>query len=163
MKSIFEGNSENLRGGSFIVVLVALFEEMVRSSSSSEDLRTPQFNGTNYDFWSVKMETILIPHDIWDVVELGIYAQLIRNNETFEEDEEETMHIPVEAPGVSKEDKIKNDKALSLIQEAISDELFPRIINEKTTKRTWEIFRREFKGDKKVRPVKLQAIRVEFE
>ena len=62
------------------------------------------------------------------MVELGIHAQLIRNNETDEDDEEETVHIP-------KEDKIKNDKALSLIQEAISDELFPCIRNEKTKKR----------------------------
>ena len=36
---------------------------------SSGDLRTPQFNGTNYDFWAVKMETILIAFDLWDVVE----------------------------------------------------------------------------------------------
>ena len=35
---------------------------------SSGDLRTPQFNGENYDFWLVKMETIIIAFDLWDVV-----------------------------------------------------------------------------------------------
>ncbi|XP_070668123.1 uncharacterized protein [Malus domestica] len=43
------------------------------------------------------------------------------------------------------------------------DELFPRIRNEKIAKGAWEILRREFRGDKKVRAVKLQAIRADFE
>jgi len=47
---------------------------MVGSSSTRGDLRTPQFNGTNYDFWAVKMETILIAFDLWDVIEGGIQS-----------------------------------------------------------------------------------------
>ncbi|CAL8998207.1 unnamed protein product [Prunus brigantina] len=116
---------------------------MVGSGSSGGDLRTPQFDGANYDFWAVKMETILIAHDLWDVVEVG--------------------HIPVEAPTISREDKIKNAKALSLIQGALTDELFPRIRNEKTAKGAWDVLRREFRGDKKLRAVKLQAVRADFE
>ncbi|CAL9014253.1 unnamed protein product [Prunus brigantina] len=69
----------------------------------------------------------------------------------------------MEAPTISREDKIKIAKALSLIQGALIDELFPRIRNEKTAKGAWEILRREFRGDKKVRAVKLQAIRADFE
>ena len=38
------------------------------------DLRTPQFNGENYDFWSVKIETILIAYDLWDVIEFDIHT-----------------------------------------------------------------------------------------
>ncbi|KAI5317802.1 hypothetical protein L3X38_037509 [Prunus dulcis] len=96
-----------------------------------EILRTPQFNGSNYDFWS----------------EAGF--------EGIGDEESEAEQIPVEAPTISREDKIKNAKALSLIQEALTDELFPRIRNEKTAKGAWEILRSEFRGDKKVRAVKL--------
>ncbi|KAI5312593.1 hypothetical protein L3X38_041766 [Prunus dulcis] len=70
---------------------------------------------------------------------------------------------PVEAPIISREDKIKNAKALSLIQGVLTDELFPRIRNEKTAKGAWDTLRREYKGDKKVRAVKLQAVRADFE
>ncbi|CAN6711956.1 unnamed protein product [Malus baccata var. baccata] len=109
---------------------------MVGSSSSGGDLRTPQFDGANYDFWAVKMETILIAHDLWDVVELGVQPQQPPEEEEGSVDEEsEAEHTP----------------------------LFPRIRNEKTAKGAWEILRREFRGDKKVRAVKLQAIRAEFE
>ena len=45
---------------------------MVGSSSAGGDLRTPHFNGTNYDFWAVKIETIPIAYDLWDVIEVGI-------------------------------------------------------------------------------------------
>ncbi|XP_020418033.1 uncharacterized protein LOC109948740 [Prunus persica] len=112
---------------------------MVGSGSLGGDLRTPQFDGANYDFWAVEMETILIAHDLWDVVEVGVQPQPI-----LEEEEgsgggsggegSEAEQVPVEAPTISKEDKIKNAKALSLIQGALTDELFPRIRNEKTAK-----------------------------
>ena len=59
--------------------------------------------------------------------------------------------------------KIKNVKALSLFQGAITEELFPPIRIEKIAKGAWDILRREFRGDKKVRVVKLQAIKADFE
>ncbi|CAL8997091.1 unnamed protein product [Prunus brigantina] len=101
---------------------------MVGSGSSGGDLRTPQFDGANYDFWAVKMETILIAHDLWDVVEVGVQPQpVIEKKEDCGGEGSEAEHIPVEAPTISREDKIKNAKALSLIQGALTDELFPRI------------------------------------
>ncbi|CAL9022992.1 unnamed protein product, partial [Prunus brigantina] len=137
---------------------------MVGSGSSGGDLRTPQFDGANYDFWAVKMETILIAHDLWDVVEVGVQPQpAIEKKEDSGGEGSEAEHIPVEAPTISREDRIKNAKALSLIQGALTDELFPRIRNEKTAKGAWDVLRREFRGDKKVRAVKLQAVRADFE
>ncbi|KAI5348276.1 hypothetical protein L3X38_001163 [Prunus dulcis] len=83
-------------------------------------------------------------------------------SEGIGDEESEAEQIPVEAPTISREDKIKNAKVLSLIQGALTDELFPRIRNEKTAKVAWEILRSEFRGDKKVRAVKLQPIRADF-
>ena len=89
---------------------------MVGSGSSGGDLRTPQFNGSNYDFWSVKMETILIAYDLWDAVEIGVQPQPILEEEAGSGGEEsEAEQIPVEAPTISREDKIRNAKAMSLI------------------------------------------------
>lgn len=78
---------------------------MAKLGSSGGDLRTPLFNGTNYYFWVVKMETILISHDLWNVVEHGFLSQLVCIDETSEDDEREITQIPVEAPIVSKEEK----------------------------------------------------------
>ena len=137
---------------------------MVGSSSAGGDLRTPQFNGTNYDFWAVKMETVLIALDLWEVVEDGIKSHQAPEIAGGSGDEEsEADQIILHASTTSREEKIKNAKALSLIQGALTDDLFPRIRNEKTAKGAWDILSREFRGDKKVRAVKLQAVRADFE
>uniref|UniRef100_A0A6N2LU72 Uncharacterized protein n=1 Tax=Salix viminalis TaxID=40686 RepID=A0A6N2LU72_SALVM len=137
---------------------------MAGSSNSGGDLRTPQFNGANYDFWAVKMETILIAYDLWDIVE-GLPQ--LQQNPGAESDSigegSEAESTPEEKHAATRKNKIKNAKALSIIQGALSDDLFPRIRNERTAKGAWEILKREFRGDKKVRAVKLQAIRAEFE
>jgi hypothetical protein len=137
---------------------------MVGSSSTGGDLRTPQFNGTNYDFWAIKMETILIAFDLWDVIEGGIQSHQSPEVATGSGDEEsEAEQTTLQTSTISRENKIKNAKALSLIQGALTDDLFPRIRNEKTAKGAWDILSREFRGDKKVRAVKLQALRADFE
>ena len=98
---------------------------------SSGDLRTPQFNGVNYDFWAVKMETILIAFDLWDVVELGMESNSVLTEKSKREDkkddeteskDDETESIPEET--VCRESIIKNAKALRLIQGALTDEFF---------------------------------------
>ena len=108
---------------------------MVGSSSTGGDLRTPQFNGINYDFWVVKMETILIAFDLWDVIEDGIQSK--QSPEVADgsgNEESEAEQTTLQTSTTSRENKIKNAKALSLIQGALTYDLFPRIRNEKTAK-----------------------------
>ncbi|XP_061999103.1 uncharacterized protein LOC133716406 [Rosa rugosa] len=49
------------------------------------------------------------------------------------------------------------------MQNAVSDEIFPKISYEETAKTTWEVLQEEFRGDPKVRSVKLKSIRRDFE
>ncbi|KAB2610770.1 hypothetical protein D8674_018802 [Pyrus ussuriensis x Pyrus communis] len=62
-----------------------------------------------------------------------------------------------------KDNVTKDAKALGLIQNAVSDDIFPRIAQQVTSKAAWDILKSEFVGDKKVRSVKLQGLRREFE
>ncbi|KAB2620734.1 hypothetical protein D8674_037714 [Pyrus ussuriensis x Pyrus communis] len=41
------------------------------AGSMSSELRTPIFNGENYEFWNIRMRTILRSHGLWDLVETG--------------------------------------------------------------------------------------------
>jgi hypothetical protein len=93
---------------------------------SNGALRTPQFNGENYDFWSVKIETILIAYDLWDVVEYGIETDLAMTDESKKEGDESESEEAAGSIGkkvgeavVSKENRIKNAKALSILQGAL--------------------------------------------
>ncbi|CAL8990722.1 unnamed protein product [Prunus brigantina] len=129
------------------------------AGSSSSELRTPIFNGENYEFWSIRMKTILKSHGLWDLVENGFDG----SDPKKEKGKEEGSIAAEEEKSKSTKILMKDARALGLIQGAVSDQIFPRIVNEETSKGAWDILKQEFRGDKQVRSVKLQGLRREFE
>ncbi|CAL2228056.1 unnamed protein product [Prunus armeniaca] len=124
------------------------------AGSGTAELRTPVFNGENYEFWSIRMKTILKSHGLWDLVENGFNdSDLKKEKEEATDTEKSTMAQIL----------MKDARALGLIQSVVSDQLFPRIVNEETSNGAWHILKLEFRGDKQVRNVKLQGLRREFE
>ncbi|TYK28117.1 putative gag-pol polyprotein, identical [Cucumis melo var. makuwa] len=67
----------------------------------------PIFKGEGYEFWSIRMKTLLISQDLWDLVEQGY---------TDPDDE-----------GKLQENREKDSKALVIIQQAVHDNVFSRI------------------------------------
>ncbi|XP_021755280.1 uncharacterized protein LOC110720551 [Chenopodium quinoa] len=61
------------------------------------------------------------------------------------------------------EERMKNAKALYLIQYAVKDTIFLRIMRANTAKEAWEIMQQEFHRDSKVRSIKFQSLRRDFE
>ena len=53
-------------------------------------------------------------------------------------------------------------KALFLIQQAMQDDIFSRIMKATTSKEEWKTLQKEFEGDAKVITVKLQTLRSDF-
>ncbi|KAI5334598.1 hypothetical protein L3X38_024731 [Prunus dulcis] len=144
-------------------------------SGSGGEVRAPIFNGNNYEFWSIKMRTIFRSHGLWDLVERGLEWSDSKGADESGEKKKEKEES--KGAGESGEQKMKRDvssgseteklmkdaKALGLIQGAVSDEIFPRISHEETSKGAWDLLMQEFRGDKQVRSVKLQSLRREFE
>ncbi|KAL3729300.1 hypothetical protein ACJRO7_026409 [Eucalyptus globulus] len=114
------------------------------ANPTSSSFPIPIFYGNNYDFWSIKMTTFLMAQDLWDIVEKGCEA-------------------PPEGASVSKDQLQKDAKALYFIQQALSETVFPRIIGARTAKEAWDILREEFQGSEKVRIIRLQTLRRDFE
>ncbi|KAI5317846.1 hypothetical protein L3X38_037553 [Prunus dulcis] len=124
------------------------------AGSGAAELRTPVFNGENHEFWSIRMKTILKSHGLWDLVENGLNDSDMKKEKEEAAETEKSMVAQI---------LMKDARALGLIQSAVSDQLFPRIVNEETSKGAWDILKLEFRGDKQVRNVKLQGLRREFE
>ncbi|XP_021828951.1 uncharacterized protein LOC110769305 [Prunus avium] len=124
------------------------------AGSGMGELRAPIFNGSNYDFWRIKMCTIFKSHKLWDMVANG-HEQPVKK--------EEGEALTAAQKLALEENVAKDAKALGLIQGAVSDDIFPRIALKESAKEAWEILQQEFRGDKNVRSVKLQALRREFE
>src|ERR1044071_9764159 len=106
----------------------------------------PTFKGINYHFWSLKMKTLFKSQELWTYVEEGF-------TDTGTEEPDQVL----------KEKRKKDAKALFLIQQALDDEIFPRIASANTSKEAWSTLKQEYLGDKKIITVRLQSLRREFE
>src|ERR1044072_3950330 len=118
-------------------------------TTQSSSLPVTIFNGENYDFWRVKMETFFSSQDLWDIVEEGFTAPA--DTSTLNATQEKEL----------KKNKQKNSKALFTLQQAVTNAIFPRIMRAKTAKEAWNT--EEFQGSDKLRAVKLQSLRRDFE
>lgn len=58
---------------------------------------------------------------------------------------------------------MKNYKALSYLQSSIVNNIFPRIVEATTAKQAWNILQEVFQGLEKVRSLRLQNLRKDFE
>eukprot|EP01018_Ginkgo_biloba_P014873 Gb_39751 [translate_table: standard] len=51
-----------------VIVQNLLSESM---ANSNFPFQIPQFIGENYEYWSIKMKTLLLSQDLWELVENG--------------------------------------------------------------------------------------------
>lgn len=86
------------------------------SSQSSFSMPIPIFDGSNYDFWSLKMKTFFLAQDLWKNVTEGFGIT------------EDTSNFTKAQHKKLKDDKQKDARALFVIQQALADSIFPRII-----------------------------------
>ncbi|CAA7038956.1 unnamed protein product [Microthlaspi erraticum] len=114
----------------------------------------PIFNGEKYDFWSIKMTTILKTRKLWSVVEEGVPVEPAAVEETPETARAKTL----------REEASTNDTvALQILQTAVTDQIFSRIAAATSSKEAWDALKDEYQGSPQVRLVKLQTLRREYE
>ncbi|KAG7570493.1 Zinc finger CCHC-type [Arabidopsis thaliana x Arabidopsis arenosa] len=115
------------------------------------------FDGQNYEFWAARMRTTLMNKDLWDVVKEGV--------------PEVSSSKGLETPGADqiKEAtnlralKIKDTAALQIIQHAVADTIFDKILSATTAKHAWDLLEYSYQGNEKVKMVRLQSLRRDFE
>ncbi|KAI9200180.1 hypothetical protein LWI28_003773 [Acer negundo] len=93
----------------------------VQNPSSPYSL-LPNFAGENYNFWKVKMKTLLLSEGLWNIVKKG-FTEPAEENE-FSGPEK----VKLEA------DRMTNAKALSKIQNGVIATISPRIMRSSTAK-----------------------------
>ncbi|OMO61385.1 Integrase, catalytic core [Corchorus capsularis] len=111
----------------------------------------PVFTGQNYHLWSVKMKTSLQAHELWEVVDTGRDPTPLRGNPTLAQMKHHGEQVA------------KQYKALSYIQNSVSEAIFTRILTCETPKEAWDMIREEFQGSDKSRQQQLVTLRRQFE
>lgn len=100
------------------------------------EMKIPVFDGEDHEIWSIKMRTLLLARDLWDVVESGV--------------------------SVEKNLKAKDMTALHMLQMSVTDSLFLRIARATSSKQAWEILKEEFGETDDIRRRKANILRIKF-
>ncbi|XP_047177875.1 uncharacterized protein LOC124844900 [Vigna umbellata] len=115
-------------------------------------MTVPQLSeNANYDNWCVQMKVLLRSQDVWDMVKIGY------------EEPGESENLTVAQIAALKKSRMKDGSALYFLFNAVDESGFEKIVNAMTAKEAWEILEVAYKGDTRVRQVRVQALRREFE
>ncbi|XP_020417975.1 uncharacterized protein LOC109948689 [Prunus persica] len=118
------------------------------AGSGSSEVRTPIFSGENYEFWRIKMVTIFTSYGLWNVVEKGIPILDSKKKKTTEQASEDDDDGKMAAIFMT------DAKTLGIIQNVVSDQIFPRIANADSAKMAWELLYGEYHDSDHVRSMK---------
>ena len=119
--------------------------------SSVFSSKTPVFTGSNYGVWAVKMATYLKAFDLWEIVESNKQPTPLNNNPTIAQLK------------FFNEEKAKGFKALTCIHNAVSEEIFTKIMTCETGKEAWDKLKAEFQGDEKSKRMQILNLKRQFE
>ncbi|PNY05002.1 putative copia-type polyprotein [Trifolium pratense] len=122
---------------------------MATSSNNGFPAHLPIFDGKNYDQWIAKMKVIFRLQDVVEIVNDGV-AALPRNPN----DEQNAVH---------KESKKKDGKALFIIHQCLDADIFEKILHCESAKEAWDTLARNYGGDEKLKKVRLQSLRRQYE
>nr|XP_012466448.1 unnamed protein product [Gossypium raimondii] len=100
--------------------------------------------------WS-KMKTYLQAFDLWEVVNSDVEPEPLRANPTVAQIRQHA------------DERTKRHKAMSCIQNSVSDVIFTRIMACETPKQAWDKLQEEFQGTERTRQQQLLNLRRDFE
>nr|GLL19817.1 Retrovirus-related Pol polyprotein from transposon TNT 1-94 [Ipomoea trifida] len=114
-------------------------------------LAPPVFKGENYQIWAARMEAYLEANDLWDAVKEDYEVPPLTDNPTMAQLKSHNFR------------KSRKSKAKATLFAAVSEEIFTRIMNQKSAFDIWNFLKTEYAGEEKLKGMqKLNLIR-EFE
>ncbi|XP_019423054.1 PREDICTED: uncharacterized protein LOC109332526 [Lupinus angustifolius] len=119
------------------------------ATNSGLTMTLPILDGKNYERWSVQMKVLFGYQEVLEIVQDGY--------ESIGEDATKTQR------SILRECKKKDCKALFIIHQCVDGANFEKIANAETTKEAWDNLEKSYAGAEKVKKVKLQTLRREYE
>jgi hypothetical protein len=114
----------------------------------------PKLTKDNYDNWSIQMRALLGAQDVMEVVEEGYEEPASKEAVTALEEEQKT---------ILRAERKKDCKAKSILYQGLDEATFEIIASATSSKEIWETLQKTFRGAEKVKRIRLQTLRGEFE
>ncbi|XP_012828533.1 PREDICTED: uncharacterized protein LOC105949762 [Erythranthe guttata] len=105
----------------------------------------------NYENWCLRLKAILGAQDVWEIVDRG-----------FVQPQNETTLSAVEKEALVKSKK-KDQQALTRINQCLDESMFEKVGNADTAYEAWEILQTSLQEADKVKKVRLQSLRGNYE
>lgn len=132
---------------------VAIHREFVMENENTTSSQFPPnlliFKGEIYVQWVTLMNVIFKFQDLSEIMNNGVLKVLVNSDE-----DQQAVH---------KEQSKKDRKFLFLIHQCVYPNVFENIIEEESTKGAWDKLKNQYEGDEKLKSVKLQTLRKQFE
>jgi hypothetical protein len=125
--------------------------------ATNSNLAQPQIlvlTERNYDSWFIRMRTILRSQDLWEFVTIG-YPEPV--------DQATEMALTNVEWILLKENRKKDNKSLGLIQQGLTETIFLKVSSSVSSKQAWDTLETSYQGVSKVKTVKVQNLRRDFE
>ncbi|GAV84464.1 DUF4219 domain-containing protein/UBN2 domain-containing protein [Cephalotus follicularis] len=111
----------------------------------------PRFTGKNYHQWSIRIKVLYESQELWSLVENSLV-------------EPEDQSALTQAQLTELKDNLKKDKkALFFIFQDVDEVIFERISSVNSAKEAWDTLYAAYKGEDKIKLVRLQILRCEFD
>ena len=114
----------------------------------------PKLTKDNYDLWSIQMRALLGTQDVMEIVEDGYNEPESKEAETALKEDQKTILYT---------ERKKDCKARSIIYQGLDEATFAIIFSATTSKEIWETLQKTYRGADKVKRIRLQTLRCEFE
>lgn len=121
------------------------------SNNNILQIKIPKLNGNNYNHWSIHMNALFESEDLWNIIEDGV--QEPTGNTKLKDRLAKEL----------KENRRKDKKALLYMYQTVKEAIFERISFAASSKNAWDMLYKAYRGDEKVKLVKLQTLRCEFD
>ncbi|XP_022860419.1 uncharacterized protein LOC111380967 [Olea europaea var. sylvestris] len=112
--------------------------------------QVPKLSKEKLDNWCIRMKALLGAHDAWDIVENGYEAPT------------DLVALTKAQKDLLQSTKREDQKAVSIIHQALDEITFKKVSNATTTNQLWDM-RVACKGKETVKKVRLQNLQGEFE
>ncbi|XP_076943175.1 uncharacterized protein LOC143613323 [Bidens hawaiensis] len=123
---------------------------MADEATQYQSTTVPKFD-SDYDHWSMVMETLLRSKEYWRVVEDGY--TVIRPGEQATATQQKNF----------EENRLKDLKACNYLFQSIDKSILRTMTEKKTAKHIWDAMKMKYQGSARVKRAQLQRLRREFE